>query len=155
MSIVAPEAGQHVPKIGHDASHRQCGKQDRSPQQPRQRQYDGRMGERERHRGNVERCGAPAFARLHRLVKLLDLRAQYESRSQPFDAALRLVVESGMFLDGAEVPALERELSVFLGNELETIACSSGATRPMFCSARRLSSGLSLCLSAENGLSAL
>ena len=60
-------------------------------------------------------------------MKLLDLRAQYESRSQPFDAALRRVVESGMFLDGAEVPALERELSVFLGNEVETIACASGS----------------------------
>ncbi len=60
-------------------------------------------------------------------VKWLDLNRQYLEREEEFQQALLRVVTRGQYLDGPEVPALEADLSRFLGEDIRSIACSSGS----------------------------
>jgi len=60
-------------------------------------------------------------------VKWLDLNRQYLEREDEFQQALLRVVTRGQFLDGPEVPALESDLSRYLGGRVKSVACSSGS----------------------------
>ena len=58
-------------------------------------------------------------------VPVLDLKAQYQRIRQAIDAAVRSVLESGQFVLGPNVRALEAELAACLG-VTRAIALASG-----------------------------
>src|SRR3990167_3817788 len=68
---------------------------------------------------NENEKGAPVA------VPVLDLKAQYQRIRQAIDDAVRGVLESGLFVLGPNVRALEEELASFLG-VARAIALASG-----------------------------
>jgi dTDP-4-amino-4,6-dideoxygalactose transaminase len=61
-------------------------------------------------------------------VPVLDLKAQYQRIRQAIDDAVRSVLESGQFVLGPNVRALEEELATFLGvGRAITLACGTDA----------------------------
>ncbi|MCF7913567.1 MAG: DegT/DnrJ/EryC1/StrS family aminotransferase [Spirochaetaceae bacterium] len=58
-------------------------------------------------------------------MKFVDLGLQYYAYKNEIDEALREVVESGSFINGPQIAALEKELAEFSGARY-AVACSSG-----------------------------
>ena len=58
-------------------------------------------------------------------IPLVDLRAQYQRIKPEIDAAIQRVVDSGQFILGPEVEALERELAAYCGTKY-AVAVASG-----------------------------
>jgi dTDP-4-amino-4,6-dideoxygalactose transaminase len=48
-------------------------------------------------------------------IPLVDLKAQYDSIREEIDEAIRKVIETGAFILGPEVEALEDEIAAYLG----------------------------------------
>ncbi len=58
-------------------------------------------------------------------IPLIDLRAQYQSIKNEIDAAIQRVLDSGQFVLGPEVEALEREIAAYCGTQ-HAVAVASG-----------------------------
>jgi UDP-2-acetamido-2-deoxy-ribo-hexuluronate aminotransferase len=72
-------------------------------------------------------------------VPFIDLKAQYAAYKEEFDEAIARVVQSGGFVLGPEVAALEAELAAYVGSR-HCIGCASG-TDALYIALRALGIG--------------
>ena len=60
------------------------------------------------------------------MISFVNLTAQREKYRFELEKAEREVLDSGCYIGGSQVSALEKELSAYLGGEIHTITCASG-----------------------------
>ena len=60
------------------------------------------------------------------MISFVNLTAQREKYRFELEKAEREVLDSGCYIGGPQVQALEKELSEYLGGKIHTITCASG-----------------------------